>query len=268
MKDVIAWELKRRRKIMFWWSLGTIIMTTMIVALYPSIRDQAAQMNQVINELPKGLREMKAGTAGTVNVGDPLQFLNSQLFYATLPIMWIILAITRGSSVLGREEQDKTLEILLSQPISRTRLLFAKAISLMIELLVVGAVCCVILIVLGPVFDLDIGASRIMGASLLTALFSLSFGYIAFALQAASSLTRRGATTIAVILSFGGYILVSLSGLTDWLDTPVKFFPYHYFAPLDTLEGHFPTGIVIYLVATFLIGTLLAIIGFRRRDIG
>lgn len=70
MRHVLFWELKRRRTALLWWTIGSIVMTVVILALYPSIRDQAAQMNQVINQLPEGLREMKAGSAGSVDVGD------------------------------------------------------------------------------------------------------------------------------------------------------------------------------------------------------
>lgn len=267
MKNVIWWELKHRKLALMWWTIGSIVMTLVIVALYPSIRDQAAQMNQVINQLPKGLREMKAGTAGTVNVGDPLQFLNSQLFYATLPLMWIILAITRGGSILGRDEQTKTLEVLLAQPISRSKLLIAKATALTLELLIVGGATLLVLLAFAPSFDLHVSVTRLAMTTLYTTLFCLSFGYIAFALQAASSLTRRGATAIAVILGFGGYILTSLSGLTDWLNTPVKLFPYHYFTPLDPLSGKTPRGLVLFLALTFVVGTVVALLGFRKRDI-
>lgn len=267
MRHVIWWELKRRKIALLWWTIGSIIMTLIIVTLYPSIRDQAAQMNQVINQLPEGLREMKAGASGAVDVGDPLEFLNSQLFYATLPIMWIILAVTRGGSILGREEQDKTLEVLLAQPVSRSRFIVAKAVALSVEMLIVGGATLAVLLATAPVFELHVATARLFMAALYTALFCLSFGYIAFALQAASSLTRKGSTAIAVLLGFGGYILTSLSGLTDWLATPVKLFPYHYFKPLDALQGHTPRGLVIYLAIVYILGTFISVVGFRKRDI-
>src|ERR1700760_3853975 len=118
MIPTITWELQQRKFAILWWTLGSVILCVVIMALYPSIRDQAHQLNQVINQLPQGLRELKTGGANSVNVADPVAFLNSQLFYATLPILWIILAITRAGSVLGRDEQNHTLELLLARPVS------------------------------------------------------------------------------------------------------------------------------------------------------
>jgi ABC-2 type transport system permease protein len=267
MFDVIAWELKQRRKTIFWWVVGSLIMTAVILALFPSIRDKAAEMNQVINQLPKELRGLKTGGATSVDVGDPLQFLNSQLFYATLPIMWIILAITRGAGTLGREESAHTIELLLARPLSRGALLIAKASELVIELLIVGLATFGLLALFGPMFDIHVSSKHLLFTSLMTAIFSLSFGYLAFVLHAASSMTKRSATAVAVAIGFGGYILASLSSLTDWLKYPVKFVPYHYFEPLNLLNGKLSAGLAIYLVAVFVAGSAAAYIGFRRRDI-
>jgi hypothetical protein len=109
MIDTILWELRQRRIIILWWTLGSVLVSVLILVLYPPIRDQANQFNQVINQLPQGIRELKTGGSSSINVADPVAFLNSQLFYITLPIVWIILAVTRASGILGRDEQDHTL---------------------------------------------------------------------------------------------------------------------------------------------------------------
>ncbi len=267
MKDVIAWELKQRRKTIFWWTFGSVLLTVIILMLFPSIRDKAADMNQLINQMPKELRGLKTGGAAKIDVGDPLQFLNSQLFYITLPMVWIILAITRGAGVLGKEEQSHTLELLLARPITRGKLLTAKAAALLAEFAIVVGATWLVIVLLSPVFDLHASFGALTAATLYTGIFSLSYGYIAFALQAASALTKRSATTVAVAIGFGGYIIASLSSLTDWLKYPAKVVPYHYFDMLSVMQGHTPRGLLIYLLATFILGTFIAFFGFRRRDI-
>jgi ABC-2 type transport system permease protein len=267
MKDVILWELNRRRLALFWWSLGSVILSIVIMMLYPSIRDQAQQLNQVINQLPGGLRGLKTGGQDVVNVADPIAFLNSQLFYATLPILWIILAITRGANLLGREEQTKTLELVLARPMSRSTLLLAKSICLVAEFAVVAGLTLLAVLIVAPLVGLHVGAGHLVLATAYTGLFSLSFGLIAFALQAASFLTRKAATAIAVLASFGGYLLASLSGLTDWLKTPAKLAPFHYFNPEAIMRGQAVTGLNTYLVGILLACAVVAYLGFRRRDI-
>jgi ABC-2 type transport system permease protein len=267
MITTIAWELRQCKFAILWWTLGSIVVSGFILLLYPPIRNQAHQFNQLINQLPPGLRELKSGGASSINVADPVSFLNSQLFYITLPIVWIILAITRASGILGRDEQNHTLELLLARPISRGRLLFAKALSLVLELFIVGGLTLLAIIVLAPLVDLHVGTAHLARATAYTVLFSLSFGLIAFMLQAADSLTRRAASAIAVFIAFGGYLIASMSGLTSWLDTPAKFAPYHYFTPDKILKGQSVIGLDIYLVGILVLAAVLSYLGFRQRDI-
>jgi ABC-2 type transport system permease protein len=267
MIATIIWELRQRKTAILWWTIGSVVLSAVILFLYPSIHDKASQLNEAINQLPAGIRQLKTGGANAVNVADPVSFLNSQLFYATLPILWIILAVTRGSATLGRDEQNHTLELLLARPISRSRLLFAKAISLLAEFAIIGGLTLLAITALCPTFDLRIASGRLALAALYTILFSLSFGMIAFALQAAGGLTRRAASAIAVVAGFGGYLLASLSGLTDWLKIPAKLAPYHYFAPDKILHGQTVTGLNVYLIGICAVAIAVSYLGFRRRDI-
>lgn len=267
MIDSILWELRQRRTAIIWWSIGSIVLTLVILALFPSIRDQAKDFNQVINQLPEGLRGLKTGGAKSVDVADPVQFLNSQLFYATLPILWIILAITRGNSVLGQDEQNHTIELSLSRPISRTKLLIAKLLSMSAELLFVSGATLLAIIFFAPIFEIRVGTLPIIIATIYTSLFCLSFGLVAFACQAAGKKLRKFAVPGAVLLSFGSYIIASLSGLTNWLEIPVKFAPFHYFQPEKILQNETVTGLNLYLLLTFVSSLIVAYIGFKRRDI-
>jgi len=267
MMDILKWELRQRRTALLWWSVGSLLLVIVIMGLYPSIRDQAKQLNQVINQLPSGLRGLKTGGASSVNVADPIAFLNSQIFYATLPILWIILSVTRGSAVLGREEQNHTLELLLARPVKRGGLLLAKALSLVGEFVIVGGVTLLAVVFIAPAFGLHVGTSKLMLATVYTAAVSLSFGLIAFTLQAASQKTRKIATAAAVFIGFGGYLISSLSSMTDWLKIPAKFAPFHYFAPDKIMHGDISAGLNGYLVGVLVFTVLVSYIGFRRRDI-
>lgn len=267
MISTLLWELRQRRTALFWWTVGSVLMTVVILALYPSIRDKANELNQAINQLPSGFRQLKTGGSNTVNVADPVAFLNSQLFYATLPMVWIILAVTRGGSILGKDEQNHTLELLLARPISRSRLLVSKALSLTAEFVIVCGLTLLTILVVAPIFDIHVGTIRLTIATIYTAAFSLSFGLIAFGLQAADTLARRSATAVAVFIGFGGYLIASLSSLTDWLATPAKLAPYYYFMPDKILRAETVHGLDLYLIGTVVIMGAIALLGFRRRDI-
>ena len=133
--------------------------------------------------------------------------------------------------------------------------------------MMVAAVAFVTVALFTTLVDMNVSIISLALVTLMTMLFSLSFGFIAFSLQAASNITRRMATAVAVFVGFGGYLLASLSGLTDWLKVPAKFAPFHYFNPEAILHGNISLGITIYLIATLIIFSVIGWLGFRRRDI-
>ena len=266
MISIIIWEIKQRKNYLFWWTLSIVSIIATLLLVYPSIHSQADQLNKVLNQLPAALRDLKTG-GNQVDITSPVGYLNSQLFYATLPFMQIIMAIGLGSSLLARDEQNHTLELLLARPISRGKLLAAKALSGLSLMLIVSVIGAIATVILAKLVNLQIATGYILAASLYTMLFSISFGAIAFTLSAASNSTRRASMGVAVALSFGGYLLASLSGMSHYIETPAKLLPYHYFNPAQILVGHVAVGLNVYLITTAFAAVLISWLGFRRRDI-
>ncbi|MDB5175977.1 MAG: putative transporter, permease component [Candidatus Saccharibacteria bacterium] len=266
MKPLIAWELRQRKMYLLWWTLGTVLIVALLLGIYPSIRSQAASFNQVINQLPTSLRDLKTG-GGATDVTSPIGYLNAQLYYITLPLLQIVMSVGLGSSLLARDEHSRTLELLLSRPISRGKLLLAKAVSGILLVAGVTVVSLLATIALASAVDIHIPIGNIINASLYAALFSLSFGAIAFAFAAMGGRWQRASMAVAVCISFGGYLLASLSGLSHYIQTPAKFLPYHYYTPTSILHGQGVGGLDVYLVIVFAAAAVVSWLGFRSRDI-
>lgn len=265
MIPIIRWELARRQMYLLWWCVGTTALVTLLMLVYPSIHHQAAQLSQVYDSLPESIRGFRGGSA---DITSPVGYLNGELYYITLPLLFIIMTVTLGSSILARDEQDRTLELLLARPVSRSRLLLAKAIAGIMAVLIVGTVTTAATLLLARMVNIDMSSGKLLLASMFALLFSASFGAVAFALSAASRLSRKAGVAIAVAASFGGYLLQSLSGVSDWIEKPAKLLPYHYYTPDQILQGNISRGLIAYLVGIFVVCTIVSWIGFRRRDIG
>lgn len=264
MKAVILWELTRRKMSLTWWVVGVVALVALTVLSYGAVKDQASQLDQAFDSLSSGASSF----VGTADLFSPEGYLNSNLFYITLPILYIILVLNLSSSLLGKEEGDSTLELLLSRPISRGRLLAAKATAGMIALGLIGGAATATTIICAQLINMQIDMGGLLLTSVVTILFAGTFGAISFAMFAASQATRRFATLTAILLSFGGYIITSLAGLVSWLETPSKLLPYHYFDTELMLKGSMPIGLIIYIIGVFGLAKLVGYLGFRRRDIG
>lgn len=263
MIPLIRFTLHERKKFLLGWLIGISAIIILLMMVYPSIHKQADQLNATLNQLPEALRALKSNSNDLLS---PVGYLNSQLYFATLPLFYGIMAIMLGSSLLSRDEQNHTLELLLARPIQRGKLIAAKALAGVIILCTVAVATCLEIMVFGSLVELDVAFGHIALATAYALLMALSFGAVAFAL-AATARARSLSIALATIFGFGGYILTSLGGLVDWIRNIAQFFPYHYYDSYGILQGHWPKTLTLYLTCTLLLCTIVSWRGFRRRDI-
>lgn len=262
MLPVVKWTLWQRRWSIIWWCVGLIGLTVLTLALYPTIRGQAAQLNKSFGSLSQGTLSLFGGT----DFFSPVGYLNSQLIYFTIPLLLAILAIGLGNSLIGHEEAEKTLETLLARPISRTRLLFAKALAGIVQLLFITFIGSVTIVVMAKAVAMGIPLTNIAAACFACFMLALTFGAVAF-LLAATGRGRAASLGIAAVFAIGGYIIGSLASTVHWLQSFSLIFPYHYYRTADILRGTFDwSSILFFALFTFGCG-LLALFIFRRRDL-
>jgi ABC-2 type transport system permease protein len=262
MKAVIRWTLWQRRWSIVWWSVGVLSLVILTLAFYPSIHDQATQLNKSFGNLSNSALALFGGT----DFFSPIGYLNSQLIYLMLPLLLSILGIGLGSSLIGREESDGTIELLLARPISRTGLLAAKALAGGLNILVVAIVGSAATIVMAQAVHLGIPIGDIAAACFACFMLVLTFSSLAF-LLASTGRGRAAAVGVAVVYALGGYIVGSLATTVHWLKNSSLIFPYHYYRSADILHGTFDWSSIIFFAAFTCGCLLLAGISFRRRDI-
>jgi ABC-2 type transport system permease protein len=262
---IIRQELTQRRWSILWWIVGIGGYITLNLAVYPTFRNQSAQLDMALKQIPDTARALITDTGSFIT---PIGYLSSKVYYFFLPLLFSFLAIALGSSLLGREEQQHTIELLLARPISRGTLLFGKAISGLIVLLIVSLATAILTALEAAAFGFTgVHTLSILTATSMSALLSLIFGAVAFALTAAGRTGRSASISIAVLLSLGGYVVSSLDTTIHWLRWPAKFLPFHYYHPADILTGHFSAPEPLGMLAIVCVLMALAWVSFRRRDI-
>lgn len=264
MIPIIKWTLWQRRMSTIWWSIGAFGLIFINMIFYPTFKDQAAELQKSFDSLPDAAVQL---FGGSTDFFSPVGFLNSQIFFLMLPMILVILAIGLGSSLVGREEDDLTIEPILARPVSRSQFLAAKGLAGVIVLAIVTFAALLTTVVTAKLVDLTVPYSSMIWATLACFLLVLSIGAIAF-LLASLGRARSAALGLAAFVALGGYLISSLSGTVTWLVGPSKVFPFHYYSPEAILRGTFSWGNVIFPVALTLACVILSWAGFRRRDIG
>ncbi len=265
MIAVAKWTIKQRKWSTVWWCVGIISLIILTLAVYPSIRNQTSQLDQSFNQLPDSA---KALFTDTQDLFSPVGYLSSQLYYLMLPMILSILAIGMGASLIAREENDGTLELLLSRPVSRGRLVFEKALAGLSIIAIVTAVTLLTVLIMCKLVNMDVSLTAVAVSTIYSAALALLFGSIAYFV---SSLGRWGRLTsigISALVAILGYIISSLDQVVSWMRWPAKFFPFHYYHPGDMLQGHYTWWPLLFFIAISIALSFLSWVAFRRRDTG
>lgn len=196
----------------------------------------------------------------------PGGYVVGEMFNLIFPIAVVTFAIIMGANILAGEERDGTMAVLAAQPVSRTRLLFAKSAAMLAALFLVVALNCVVMAIFIASGITELTLSGLTGATLHLLLLGLSFGAIAFAVAASTGRPGLGSAfggSLAVV-SYLLANLLPLADLTDW----ARLSPWHYYLghsdPLRNGTNPADLGIFGTIVAASLI---VAVFSFRNRDL-
>jgi ABC-2 type transport system permease protein len=263
MKAISKWTIWQRRVSTVWWSIGVCGFLLVNMVFYPSFKDQAEQLQKSFENIPEAALQLFGGSS---DFFSPVGFLNSQIFFLMLPLLLGILAISLGSSLLAREEQDRTIESLLARPVSRSGLLLGKSGAGTIILTIVTLVGLLTTLITAKIVDIAVPTMNIALATFACFVLALSFGAIAFMLTTIGK--ARGASIgIATLIALGGYLINSLSGTVSWLKIPSKLFPFHYYDPESILRGSFAWGNILFLLFVIVVCGAVSWFSFKRRDL-
>lgn len=265
MKPVVIETLKNYRLRFFGFSVGVTLYILLVTSVFQNfLTSSSNNLGSSVEQLPDTLRSFISIKGDFLS---PAGFLGSEPYYVLLPIVFIILAIGIGSSLIAKEEEKHTIELLLARPISRGKLLAAKALGGGLILLGSNVISLVAMIVFTRVFNMSIDIVYLVEVHLLLLLLSLIFGALALALTAIGHSIKSFAIGLSALLALGGYILASLEQQVSWLAWPSKLLPYHYYDPSSILYGQFDWVVAFWYGVVVVLLALVAWITFRRRDI-
>lgn len=251
------------RKGLVGWSIGVAGLIWLMALLWPTIRDM--DMESFIDAYPEPLRELFNVEAFTTGAG----FMNAELFSMLMPILFITYGIGVGARLLAREEENGTMDVLLSTPLSRSQLLIGKVGALTSGVLLLGFVQFVSLLSGGFVMDMELTFSWAVGVSVAMVLMALVFGGLAFAVAAVVG-SRGRAIAIAATAAVAAYAFYIASAIVDQVGTVEWLTPFYHavgVGPANESGAAIPLG-YLWLAISAIVFVAAARPVFHRRDIG
>lgn len=269
MTGAIFMEVLRRSWLaMLWWGLGIGSLGFVSIIIVPDVQ-ALEQMAELMETLPPFLTQALGGGDVTF-MATPEGYLALQYFSITL-LVFAVYAAVSGFNVASNEEERGILDIVLSLPIARWRLVLEKFLAysvLITGAILISFVCMWIGIAITPsLATVDMG--KIIAATF--AMLPASLVVLAFTIFIAAAVRRRGmAIGLASVFVVGSYFIDTIGrAAPDTFASTLRatsFFAY-YDGTGVMQYGLTWTNMLVLFVATVVL-VIAGIWFFQRRDIG
>lgn len=260
---ILVQGLRDRRRSLLWWSLGVAVYIGVIASVWPSIRG-AQGMDSIMEQMPQALLDLMGASDYDISTGAG--YVSGELFGFMIPIFILILTIGAGAAAIGGAEERGTLDLVLSHPIARRRVLLQSAALVAIEAVVFGSVIVVALAIASPLADLEIGFVNLLGAATGIAMLGITVGWAALAIGAATG-SRGIALAVSGSVAALTYLAGSLAGLVDFLHNAKWVSPFFYASSGSPLEHGYTWWHALVLGGVGAGMLLVGAVMFDRRNI-
>ncbi len=254
-------ELKRGKLYLAIWTLVISFMLGICIIIYP---EMSADMNDISDVFAEMGAFSNAFGLDQINFGEFIGFFGIECGNV-LGMGGAFFAAILGASALAKEEKDKTAEFLLTHPVSRTKIITQKLLSVYAQItilnIVVITVTAICTLLIGEKIDWSILTLILLAYYLLQLeIASITFGVSAF--------IRRGSLGIGLGIAVMLYFLNIVANLTEQAKFIKYITPFGFCDSADIIADerlnavYLSIGLVISVVAV-----LLAYIKYTKKDI-
>ena len=222
--NIFRRELRANLKSLIIWSVIIMLLIMIAVAKFSAFAGNP-DMLAMLDSMPPAMLDalnMRAFNLTTLSGFYGLMFIYFGLMGAIAAAMW-------GSDIISKEERDKTVEFSLVLPVSRSRVITAKALSALVNCIAFVLITWAISYVAVQSYNPDQAFYDFLGLEM-RAMFSIEMIFLAIGLLLGATMKhykRSGSTAIAIILAT--YFMSIVSGMQEKLDFLKYFTPFRYF---------------------------------------
>lgn len=258
--------LRDRRRSLIWWVVGILGYMLAIGAVYPVVAENQEQFEALLETYPEGVLAIM-GIAGGESLFDPVGFIQAEALGWVVPLVFAIYGAVQGARAVAGEEEDGTIDLLMATPLTRSGLVGQKLWALTLAEMVLGAAVFVGIALDGVLFGMDIPLANVAAASLMAVLLGVFFGSLALAMGAVTGL-RGLSIGVVTLVAAGSYLLNSLGGMVEALESLKPLSPFYYYDASNPLRNGLDIQHALVLGGLVVAFLGLALLAVRRRDLG
>ncbi|MBQ7847482.1 MAG: ABC transporter permease subunit [Clostridia bacterium] len=254
-------ELKRNSLSLMVWSGAIAFMLAVCVFIYPEMASQMGELGDMFADM---------GSFSEAFGMDQLNFGEFMGYFAiecgnTLGLGGALFAAIIGMGALAKEERDHTAELLLTLPVSRTKVVAEKFGALLVQILVLNLVVVAAVAVSVLVIGEEVSLSKMALLFLAYVLLQIELACITFGI---SAFIKRGGLGIGIGLALLLYFVNILSNLTEDAEFLKYITPFGYADGSQVIaNGAIEIKYLLVGAVFALLGVLAAFLKYNKKDI-
>jgi ABC-2 type transport system permease protein len=237
--------------------IGTLLYGALGMGVYSSFDDAALDF---VDEMPEGIRAIY----GT-DTGSSAGLVLGAMFSLMAPLMVLVYSISGGTNASTGEERSQSLGLLLANPVSRTRVLLAKAAVVVIGV----ALFCVAtwggVEAIAALTGIDASEQNVLAACVQLVGLGVMFGGLALVIGSATG--RSIGSGITATIAAVSYLITTLLPTEPDLERYAKLTPWYLYSGGDPLNHGVDWPGLIAMLAIAAALAAASVILINRRDL-
>ena len=261
--NIFIRELKANLRSLLIWGVIVILFVVVGVSKFSAYHNNQDILS-LLNSLPPAMLDVlnvKAFNLTTVSGFFGIMFTYYALMLCIAAAMW-------GSDIIAKEERDKTVEFSLTLPVTRSSMVTAKTLAILVNCVGLLLITWGASLASAARYQPDAEFYKFVALCML-ALFIMQFIFLAIGIFLGCAMKRyKLASSAAVSLLLGTYFLSVVSVLNKNLDFLKYFSPFKYFDAASLLhESKFDIAFIGLSLAIILASMAAAYLTYARRDL-
>ena len=261
--NIFIRELKAHRKSLIIWSISILFMIVSAMGKFSAYVEAGQSINELFANIPKTIKAVLG--MGNFDLTKASGFYG--MFYLYILLMATIHASMLGANIISKEERDKTTEFLMVKPVSRTKIITAKLLAALFNIIVFNIVTLVLSItIVGKYANGEQIAQKIF--ILMIGMFILQLVFLSIGTGiAAVSRNPKTAPSIATAVLLVSFVLSSAISMNSKLEGFRYITPFKYFEAEMLLNAGIQP---VYVILSFFINVAMVWVTYafyKKRDL-
>lgn len=261
--NIFLHELRANRKSLLIWSVIVTLLVLMAMSKFSAFAGDP-QMLAIMDSMPPAMLDalnMRAFNLTTLSGFFGVMFIYFGLIGAIAAAMW-------GSDTIAKEERNKTVEFSLVLPVSRSRIITAKALAALVNCVALVLITWGMSLLAVRSFNPDAAFYRFLRLEM-AAMLAIELIFLAVGLLLGCAMKRYkrvGSAAVAIILI--SYFLSIASSMQQKLDFLKFFTPFRYFDAGELFRtGRLDSGYLLLSVGLVVVCLAAAYWSYNKRDL-